>query len=271
LFSLRPAVRRNASELLEFLIRNKKIFLDRKEKVIYYKNKVFYFGSCEASSVVADLVSVWSSKDEYLKRNFVDNPAFFFEGAYEKAGFKIKEGDIVLDAGASVGLFSILASSEVGSAGMVFAFEPVGESVVLLSKNLSANKINNVRIIEKALGRADGDATFFVSDKLSENSAIFSEPGGESRELPIISLDSFVKKEKIAKIDFLKADIEGMERDLLAGAKETIKKFKPKIAICSYHLQDDKQVLSLLIKEVGSGYKLNYSQTKIFASYENSH
>lgn len=58
------------------------------------------------------------------------------------------------------------------------------------------------------------------------------------------------------KISFIKLDIEGAEREALAGAKETIKRYHPVLAICAYHLQDDLLVLPRLILKMGCNYKL---------------
>ena len=82
-----------------------------------------------------------------------------------------------------------------------------------------------------------------------------------------VSLDSFVSQRNISKLDFIKADIEGMERDFLFGAKETIKKFRPCLALCIYHRPDDPEVIEKIIRDFEPQYKIIKTKTKIFAYY----
>lgn len=263
LFSLRSAKNRGPSGLLDFLIKNKKISLDLSQRAIIYKNLVFYFGSASPEAIAVDLISIWSSADKYFKKNFIDNSAYFFEGPYEEKGFNLKEGDVIIDAGANIGLFSILAAQKIGSKGKVFAFEPIKETADILRKNLAVNKIDNVIVIQEALGEKEADKNFFVSDLLVDSSAVF-EAGAEIQQVKMTSLDVFLRLNNVGQIDFLKADIEGMERDFLAGAKETIAKYKPKITICFYHRRDDKDVLCRLIKKFVPEYKIKNTKTKSF-------
>ncbi|MDR1986982.1 MAG: FkbM family methyltransferase, partial [Treponema sp.] len=84
--------------------------------------------------------------------------------------------------------------------------------------------------------------------------------------IDITSLDAFVEKNKIKKIDFIKADIEGSERDMLHGAVNVLKNFAPKLAICTYHLPDDPEVLSKKILDANPRYKIIHLRKKLFAS-----
>ncbi|MGC9049063.1 MAG: FkbM family methyltransferase [Patescibacteria group bacterium] len=70
-------------------------------------------------------------------------------------------------------------------------------------------------------------------------------------------------KNDVKQIDFIKVDIEGMERNLLAGAEKTIKKFKPKIAIRTYHRPDDPEVLERMIKSFVPEYNI-IKTSKVF-------
>ena len=73
------------------------------------------------------------------------------------------------------------------------------------------------------------------------------------------------KKNNVKKVDFIKADIEGAERDLLAGAENTIKRFKPKISIRTYHLPDDPEVLYNIIKKYVPEYKTVQFKKTLYA------
>ena len=81
-----------------------------------------------------------------------------------------------------------------------------------------------------------------------------------------IRLDDFVKENNLERVDFIKSDIEGFERNLLAGAQETLKNFAPKLALCTYHLPDDPEVMTNLIMKANPNYKIFYGRKKLFAS-----
>ncbi|GHV33865.1 hypothetical protein FACS1894187_03280 [Synergistales bacterium] len=70
-------------------------------------------------------------------------------------------------------------------------------------------------------------------------------------------------------MDFIKADIEGYERYMLKGAAKTLKKFAPKLALCTYHLPDDPEVMEKIIKEANPAYNVIQKRTKLFASVPN--
>lgn len=81
----------------------------------------------------------------------------------------------------------------------------------------------------------------------------------------LISLDEYVIQCGLSKVDFIKVDLEGAERDLLLRAKMTLRKYKPRLAICTYHLQSDRKILSKLIMEANPKYKMCYAKMKLFA------
>ncbi|MDR2691539.1 MAG: FkbM family methyltransferase, partial [Dysgonamonadaceae bacterium] len=84
-------------------------------------------------------------------------------------------------------------------------------------------------------------------------------------KIAITTLDRFAEERKLTRVDFIKADIEGAERDMLRGAANVLKTFAPKLAICTYHLGDDPAVLEKIIKETNPDYTVVHLRHKLFA------
>lgn len=105
-----------------------------------------------------------------------------------------------------------------------------------------------------------------ISDGSTGANSLLKQEGTEFETIEITTVDKFVKDNHITKVDFIKSDIEGMERNMLLGAKETLRKFAPKLAICTYHLPDDPEVLEKIIKEANSDYVVVQLRHKLMAS-----
>ena len=84
-------------------------------------------------------------------------------------------------------------------------------------------------------------------------------------EVDVITMDEYVLRNQIQKVDFIKADIEGAERLMLEGAMETLRIFSPKLSICSYHFPDDPKVLENLIKHANPKYRIIHKYSKLYA------
>jgi FkbM family methyltransferase len=129
----------------------------------------------------------------------------------------VKKGDTVLDVGANVGYYTVLASKLVGAKGKVYAFEPDRRNVELLNKNIKLNNCLNVEVVPLALG-AKNKISYFLSDKTNPGESRISEK--VTRELVRVkTLDTLVRERKIKKVDVIKLDVEGGEVDVLRGAK----------------------------------------------------
>jgi len=206
--------------------------------------------------------------DSYEKEVFLRVDKFLSEGLYgykdETIDVTVKANDVVIDAGAFAGDFSAYCAHKNAK---VYAFEPSERSYELLKTTTVLNE-NKIVPIKMGLGNEQITTRLSIGyggeNSVIENTAIFDE---NSEIITITTLDKFVEENDIGKIDFLKADIEGYEREFLKGAKSTIQKFLPKIAICTYHLPDDPEVLEMLIKDCNSNYKIVHSRHKLFAQY----
>lgn len=154
-------------------------------------------------------------------------------GKYEETEAKIMEqkiskGDIVIDAGANIGLHTLNMAKIVGKTGKVFAFEPEITNFGILKKNIKLNNYTNIFAEHKAVGEKDGIATLYRSNHPGMHK-IDSKPQHSKDKLnvDIISLDNFFNKNHIQpKIDFIKIDVEGFELSVLKGMKNILKNNK---------------------------------------------
>jgi FkbM family methyltransferase len=121
----------------------------------------------------------------------------------------------------------------VESEGMVYAFEPVRPNFECLRDNVGLNSSHNVVLENRALGERPGRLKLYLPrDGVS---ASLRAHGGEANcdvmEAEVTTLDDFVERSAIARLDFLKADIEGAELLLLKGGIRTLERFKPTLML----------------------------------------
>jgi len=194
----------------------------------------------------------------------------FFFGEYEPLTNKIlkfclKEGDIVIEAGANNGSETLLISKLIGR-GIVYGFEPIPHVFQRLKTNIEINDLQgNVKIVDFALGEEDKTVQFNVFPKDFPNQGMSSKYLELSNKINIQQkkLDSWVKEENLARIDFIKMDIQGAELDLLLGAEESILKFKPIIFTeADNELNMTKNLYNHLDKLGYSVYLINKEELK---------
>jgi len=166
----------------------------------------------------------------YLPRPSLLGTALAVKGVYEPATtafFKeaLKPGMTVVDVGANVGYYTLLAARLVGGEGRVYAFEPEPENFALLEKNVQANGFRNVVCLQQAVSDRCGRVPFYLSWG-SEAHSLSAEVSSTSRSIEVAStsLDDFFRKEGWPSIDLIKMDIEGAETLALEGMKELIER-----------------------------------------------
>lgn len=178
---------------------------------------------------------------------------------YEYAGARLKPGDVALDAGACEGYFVRYALERGAN---VLVVEPWSRMVEALeytyAKEIAEGR---VEIFRAFLGVGGGTGTLTV-DLDHPFSSGAGPHGASSRTLtetaPILTLDEVVAASKFGRVDFLKMDIEGGERDALAGAAETVRKHRPRLSITTYHRTDDWRYLPDVIRGYVKDYKFTH-------------
>lgn len=177
----------------------------------------------------------------------------------------IKNDSVIIDAGANIGIFSLYASY-LAPKGKIYSFEPVKSTFQILNKNIASNNLeNSIFPYNLALGDKKGKAEIMTDSRslLRGASIILDSDFLKNREsdfdkkesIEITTIDTFVKENNIARVDFIKIDTEGYEKQIIQGARNTIKEFSPVISCSAYHLKDDKIKIPELVKSIGPNYK----------------
>lgn len=192
-----------------------------------------------------------------------DGPYGYTDGSFDVT---VKEGDVVIDAGAWIGDFSAYAAAKKA---VCYAFEPLADTYALLQATAAMNNTDAIYIIpvDKGLSDRVGWTSMDAGNDGSGAGASMEQvvEGAVESGIAVTTIDEFVKAQGLQRVDFIKADIEGAERDMLRGARETLKRFAPKLAICTYHLPDDPQVLEQIIKEANPDYTVVHTRHKLMA------
>ena len=146
---------------------------------------------------------------------------------------KIKEGDVVVDVGAYIGIFSLLASERVGDKGCVYAFEPVPRSYERLMRNLEINKVKNVKAYNLGLSDRNESLPVYIPKEIPAEASLcqssateFSKGTNMQKEVIKVSLkpfDQFSEEEGLNHVDVVKIDVEGAELKVLKGMKKVLK------------------------------------------------
>jgi len=150
-----------------------------------------------------------------------------YSGTYESEQTRLfrsecRPGDTVIDVGANIGWYTVIASKLVGNAGRVIAFEPDPENFAILERNVLANGCGNVSIEQKALSNVAGTLTLYLDqENKGTHSTVFRRKGGRSVQVEALRLDDYLKN-RCKKVDLVKVDVEGAEPMVLEGMTRTI-------------------------------------------------
>ena len=164
-------------------------------------------------------------------------------------------GDTVVDAGAHVGVYTRYALKR--GAARVISIEPDPTNIVAFERNF-ADEIasGKVILIKAGVWNEESDLQLQIHDHISTRATLFSMEGiDHSITVPVRPLDDMVDDLKLDRVDFIKMDIEGAERQALEGARRTIARFRPRMAICTYHMEDDP----VAVPEVALNIQPDYS------------
>jgi len=169
----------------------------------------------------------------------------------------VRSGDIVIDGGAHVGTFTDEALRR--GAAKVIAVEPEPVNAECFRRNFR-KEIEEGRVILVQKGVWSSETTLELSvakENSGMNSFVIDQGAGTSKVgVPLTKIDTLVRQLGLPRVDFIKLDIEGAEREALKGGLETLRQFRPRLMLEMYHRPDDRQVLPAVVRQAHADYGL---------------
>ena len=174
----------------------------------------------------------------------ISNPVYWmgwnsYEPEASELFFRLaKDCSTVIDVGAYIGLYSLLAA-HANPSGKVYAFEPMPKAFERLSQNAQLNRLSNIQCVNTALGEKIGTAQLFSSTDFPTISGLhagFVQSWGKTTytSVSVDTLDCFVERHHIDRVDLVKMDTETTESEVLRGMIKTLDRDRPTL-FCEVH------------------------------------
>jgi FkbM family methyltransferase len=180
---------------------------------------------------------------------------------------------VVLDGGGCWGDTALYFADAVGAEGKVYCFEFEEANLRRLEANLARNPelACRVQVVRRPMWSTPGQELRY--DPMGPGTTVKPEGSPTARSVLTQSIDGLVREEGLAAVDFIKMDIEGAEMEALRGAEQTLRTFKPDLALSIYHSLEDYHRLAYFLEGLGLGYRfylrhltVHLEETVLFAS-----
>jgi FkbM family methyltransferase len=167
--------------------------------------------------------------------------------------FDPKPGDTVVDVGAHIGLYSLIAAKRVGPSGKVIAIEPDPENCNLLQRNIELNKLTNVTIFKRAAFSSSSKLKLYLPGKergFTKLSTIMANRAVTENflEIDATTLDHLMLMQGMSQVNWIKIDVEGAELEVLKGATVTLSVSKDIALLIEVHNVNNIDLHSAIVK-----------------------
>lgn len=194
-----------------------------------------------------------------LPTNKITAEAFFYKYGLDvlepQTLAKMRQKEFI-DVGGYIGDSAIMFEREFCDKN-IYSFEATQTNFILMERTLELNNSKRIIPINKGLGAEKGTLQINI---FGDCSGFYKSFGGKTENVEVITLDEFVRENKI-EVGFIKTDIEGFEMEFLKGAKETICTQKPTMAISIYHFGKDYFHIKPLIESWNLGYSFKFTKS----------
>jgi FkbM family methyltransferase len=203
---------------------------------VWYESFIFWKKGVKSSELLKFKMPKYNF-EFYCRKNKDDFKTMtFHEDDILNYHFTPKEGDIVIDIGAHIGPYTIIASKRVGPNGKVIAIEADPDNFDLLNRNIHLNKLSNVIALNYAVYSEEKRIKLYFPSRVGEKSSytkyntIMSDRAAHGQQnfvevnantLDYLLLSYMIKQEEV---NWIKIDVEGAEYEVLKGAKDILSK-----------------------------------------------
>ena len=163
----------------------------------------------------------------------------------------IAPGALVVDGGANMGGYALLASRRAGPAGRVFAFEPDPRNFARLAARV--RRCANVQPVPKAIADRSGESLLFLDTFHAGHTLIDGRVGERGIAVAVTSLDDFVRELGLPGLDVVKLDVEGAELRALDGMEQILRGARRPVILCEVHPPIAPE--ELIAKVAAHGYR----------------
>jgi FkbM family methyltransferase len=196
--------------------------------------------------------------DQYIGQS-LDRYGEFSEGEADLFRQAVQPGATIVEVGANLGAHTVYLAKVAGPGGTLHAFEPQRVIFQILCANVAMNALTNVHTYQAGVGRQPGTIVVPRLDYTAGNNfgGLSLQNGGEGERVPLMTVDSL----GLSRCDFIKVDVEGMEAEVIAGATQTIRQFRPVL----YVENDREEKSAALIQQIMDlGYRLYWHLPPLF-------
>jgi len=197
-------------------------------------------------------------------------------------------GRVVYDVGCLEGLYTLFFARAVGSRGQVIAFEPNPQNCAIIRDNVTLNRFTNVQLMELGLGTGPGTLDLVIPYGFpgqgtvdSELKSHYMKQSGTTRvSVRIDALDRVAAADALPPPDLIKVDVEGFELQVLEGAVETLRAYKPRLFVELHGLEPEHRIANMrriidLLRGVGyasflhveSGQPVDLASTRLYEGH----
>ena len=167
-------------------------------------------------------LSITLDKSDSLRLSVKERPERLYREIIQSV---VKKGDIVIDIGAHIGLYSLLLARKVGVNGKVFSFEPSLTNFKILNKNIQNNGFKNIFPICKAVSDTNNQAFFYLSRSDSGDNRL-DKPYLKHKKIIVECIRSSTFIKNIGRVNLIKLDVQGAEYRILKDIEPFLKKNK---------------------------------------------